>query len=673
MTGPRPGRSALDLRVDIDPRHANSPVMDRISGDFYTVFRQVWPNRPPFSWQIYRESWIVDAPAVAWSRCEVVITGRVRFYTGSHPATTVRVRIPWRAFATVGPAEVTFTESGGSTSSYSCPRRSDCFRSVTMEADVAQSVNVAPLLPSYDTHAHATRPPGLPQRTLTFEEAYDEAGICVNVAPTHTVIDDSDPAFTTWSDSELHDALETHFSFFGTTPTWHVWGAMVGTHDEATTAGIMFDYGTVYGGPGRLPERQGFAIFRGHPVFNNLPPAAPTTPAEAEALRYFLYVWVHEAGHAFNFLHSWDKGRPDALSWMNYPQYVTDYWSDFEFRFDDEELIHLRHGNRSEVIFGGDPWSTGGHLEVPVGAMAQMEGNAPLELLVRSKDYFEYLEPVAVELRLRNLSPDLPIGVDARLNPDYGRTTIYVRAPDGRIRQFTPIIQKEGTEKLLLLAPVGSDVSGADRYSESVMIAFDKFGFLFEEPGEYLIRAAYQPSADMQILSPMHRVRVGRPVSREEDRLAQDVFSHEVGMSLYLGGSQSPFLRKGMDQLEDLAQRYPASPVGARAAIVVANSIAKPFFRIDDPVTPVLTQVHEADPGRALAMTSPALEQFKETDDPALNLAYHQLVRSRVGYLLDQGQAKDAKRELTSLQGDLEKRGVNESVLNDIKADAAQL
>ena len=32
------------------------------------------------------------------------------------------------------------------------------------------------------------------------------------------------------------------------------------------------------------------------------------------------------------------------------------FWSHFEFRFDDEELVHLRHGNRSAVIMGGDPW-----------------------------------------------------------------------------------------------------------------------------------------------------------------------------------------------------------------------------------------------------------------------------------------------------------------------------
>jgi hypothetical protein len=673
MTAPRPGRSALDLRVDIDPRHANSPVMDRISGDFSTVYRQVWNNLPPFGWQVYRESWIVDNPAVQWSRCEVVITGSVRYYTGSHPATTVRVRIPWKSFTPAGPAEVTFTESGGSTFSYTCPRRSDCFRDVTLEADVAQSVNVAPLLPTYDTHAHPTRPAGLPRRALTFGEAYEEAGICVSVTPTHTVIDDSAPAFTAWSDAELHDALETHFSVYGPTPSWHVWGVMVGRHDDPDTAGIMFDYGTAYGGPGRLPERQGFAVFRGHPVFNGLPTGAPATDAEAEALRYFLYVWVHEAGHAFNFLHSWDKGRPDALSWMNYPQYVTDFWANFEFRFDDEELIHLRHGNRSEVIFGGDPWSTGGHLELPVGAMAHMEGNPPVELTVRSKDYFEYLEPVVVELRLRNQSPDLPIGADTRLAPEYGRTTLYVRAPDGRIRAFMPIIQKEGTEYIQILAPAGADVAGSDRYSENVMIAFDKHGFLFEEPGEYLIRASYQPSADMQVYSSLHRIRVGRPVSKEEDRLAQDVFRHEVGMSLYLGGSQSPFLRTGMDRLEDLAERYPDSPVGAKAALIVANSIAKPFFRIDDPTTPKLTQAHAPDPARALKLTAPALEQFRKSDDPAGNLAYHQLVRSRVGYLLDQGKAKDAKQEMTTLLSDLGKRGVNASVLNDIEADTAAL
>ena len=29
-------------------------------------------------------------------------------------------------------------------------------------------------------------------------------------------------------------------------------------------------------------------------------------------MRKYLYVWVHEAGHAWNLLHSWDKARPSV-------------------------------------------------------------------------------------------------------------------------------------------------------------------------------------------------------------------------------------------------------------------------------------------------------------------------------------------------------------------------
>jgi hypothetical protein len=120
----------------------------------------------------------------------------------------------------------------------------------------------------------------------------------------------------------------------------------------------MFD-AAAFGGAGKAPERQGFAVFRKHQWFTNLPAGAPSNQDEAEAARKFLYTWGHEAGHAFNFLHSWNKNRPDSLSWMNYDWRYDNrngddsYWSNFRFRFDDEELIHLRHGDRSSVIMGG--------------------------------------------------------------------------------------------------------------------------------------------------------------------------------------------------------------------------------------------------------------------------------------------------------------------------------
>jgi hypothetical protein len=177
----------------------------------------------------------------------------------------------------------------------------------------------------------------------------------------------------------------------------------------------------------------------------------------------------------------------------------------------------------------------------------------------------------------------------------------------------------------------------------------------------------------MLILSNIHQIRVGNPVSREEDRLAQDFFSQEVGMSLYLGGSQSPFLRKGMEHLEELAERYAESLVGAKAALVVASSVARPFFRIEDPNKPVLTRVHAPDPERALTLTQSALGVYKRIDSPAQNIAYHQLARSRAEFFTAQGQEQRARQELTALRNDLQPRGVNESVLNAIKAHAESL
>lgn len=65
------------------------------------------------------------------------------------------------------------------------------------------------------------------------------------------------------------------------------------------------------------PERQDFAVFRNHSWFSNLV-QNPSTQEEPQSMRHFLYTWIHEAGHAFNCLHSWDKSRPSSFSWMNY-------------------------------------------------------------------------------------------------------------------------------------------------------------------------------------------------------------------------------------------------------------------------------------------------------------------------------------------------------------------
>jgi hypothetical protein len=444
-----------------------------------------------------------------------------------------------------------------------------------------------------------------------------------------------------------------------------MWGLMAGLYDRPSVGGVMFDAAAQFGGAGKAPERQGFALFRNHSWFDKLNDGTPVE--QSWAMRHFLYTWVHEAGHAFNFLHSWDKGRPDSLSWMNYDWRYDQrngdatFWKRFGFRFDDEELIHIRHGARPSVIMGGDPWSSGSHLESPNLVGARVEGSPPLELLIRSKGFFELMEPVHIELRLRNLLGDLPITIDRRLAPEFGTVILHIQRPDDSIIAYDPIMCAVGDPELLVLGPADA-AGGSDRFSREIFLSFGGKGFYFDHPGEYRIRAIYQGLGDILITSEPHRLRIGTP-DAASDRFAQDFFADDVGLTLYLQGSRSPYLEKGAAVLEEAADRFSGSMFGAKIADTLAHGVARPFFRLDDAAGAKLVKVADADPRRALAMTAPALQLLQKSGAKVTNLAYGRLVRRRADYHQAAGEPGKAKKELHALRRDLAQRGAKPSVI----------
>jgi hypothetical protein len=679
MSLPQPGRFLLEMRVDVDEAVTNSPVMNRVSGDFYQAFQTTLPGQPPRIAKTYIESWIVDLPQVTWSSDHVDIEGSVRFWTGTHAATTVAIRLAWDNSLQTRTALVTLTESGGVQRSFTCRRSAECFRSLELEMAVCSSVNAEPKRPSYDTRWHDNRPANLPGRVLSIESAYLETGVEVSIDANVTVVEDSAPQFRAWTVAELHDAMEGHFSRVrGQWPNWALWGLMAGSYEDTAVGGIMFDAAAANGGSagsGTEPERRGFTVFRGHSWFNDLVAGPPQNQAQAAAARQFLYTWVHEAGHAFNFLHSWDKGRPDSLSWMNYDWRYDrrngddSFWKRFAFRFDDDELIHLRHGNRASVIMGGDPWSSGSHLEAPNLAMSQIEGEAPLEVLIRAEPYFEFMEPVLLEVRLRNLLPDAPVTIDKRLAPEYGGVIVYIQQPDGHIEKYDPVACAVGTPKSVTLAPSTPEQQGDDCFSRDIFITYGANGFHFDRPGEYRIRAVYQGHGDLLVPSNTLRIRIGAPLSHDANRIAQDYFSDQVGLSLYLQGSRSPFLTKGVDVLQDLVDRYKPSMLGAKIATALANGVSQPFFRITtkDGGSPKVVMAAQADPKEALKLTARPLELLRESNDKLRNLAYARVVRRRAEYFAAAGTPEKAKGELSELQRDLASRGANPPVIQGIR------
>jgi hypothetical protein len=663
----------LELRLDVDTRYtADSPVMNKVSGDHFTrVFR---PIPPGFGPEVYSHSWIVDSPVVTWARCSATVTGDVRFFSGSRPATTVQIVVNWRLGT---PTTATVTFSGGVTDAYvGMTFDSGSFRTLELEVDYCASANVAPLAPSYGTHQHNNHPADLSDRTLTIASVYREAGVDLTFSGGSSVVNDSAPGFATWNVAELHDAMETAFSLYTSTwPNWRLWGLQVGAFDSSTLGGIMFDAPAANQGAGERPDRQGFAVARNHSWFTDLV-ASPSTQAQYEALRKYLYVWVHEAGHAWNLLHSWNKGRPSALSWMNYDwKYdaingADTFWARFYMRFDDEELIHMRHGDRKTVIMGGDDWGTGGHLEAPPVAALEAGPGQLLELAVRCKPYVMLMEPVSVELRLRNTTA-VPIPVDARLDPRYGTTTIVVSRPDGTWIDYTSVMCMLGDAQTLTLAPAPVDGApqGPDRYSEQVPLTFGSSGFVFDLPGTYRIKAVYNDGG-LTAVSNVATLRVGTPMTREEDRLAADWFTNAVGLTVALGGSMSPHLDPGLDTLREAADQFANNDVGMSAAQVLAAGVGDDFYRRQGDE---VVRSHEADPDAALALTEAALQAHKAGGDKTTNLAYRTLVDQRAGLNVAAGRPSQARKELSSLATALSRRGANPNVVADVKAEAESL
>nr|BFE87905.1 hypothetical protein GCM10020093_105060 [Planobispora longispora] len=196
---------------------------------------------------------------------------------------------------------------------------------------------------------------------LTVVKSYAEAGIELQMSGISDIITDAPGTDLRWDDAELHNAMVQHFSGHANAPQWKVWMLVASAHTGGYR-GIMFDYNDA-------SQRQGAAVF-----YDAIKGDTP------QSQRAQLRTYVHEIGHAFNLLHSWQKnlavppqplgpnGGFADLSWMNYVQNYRPvsgaggeaaYWAAFPFQFTDSELVHLRHGNYRDVIMGANPFATG--------------------------------------------------------------------------------------------------------------------------------------------------------------------------------------------------------------------------------------------------------------------------------------------------------------------------
>lgn len=460
---------------------------------------------------------------------------------------------------------------------------STSFRNVEFEFDAVEGVTPVTKI---RTHDHPDRPGALPDEDLTIEKVYRRAGFDVRSSGGDSLVPLSLAGTDErWSNAEMHDAMQAHWSRFANKPQWSFWTFFAGLHEEgASLGGIMFDDI----GPN---ERQGTSIFL--KSFIAEAPSGDVAP-DAWVRRMAFWTTTHEMGHAFNLAHAWQKSLSDGshhpwmpvasgyklLTFMNYPYlYKTGINSDantiaffraFEFRFTDEELLFLRHAPERFVEMGNAAWfDNHGFSQADVSPAPHFRISVRVN---RDTAVFAFLEPVVVELKLTNLT-DQPCLVPDRVLRLSELMTVIVTRGNEPARRWQPYAHECWKTRSAVL-------DGGDSIYESLFLSAGHGGWLISEPGLYRVQVCLRINGEDVVSEPV-TLRVSPPRNYDEEHIAQDLFTDDVGRVLAFDGSQ--FLAPANNALGELVERFPETRAAIHARVALGLPRARPFKLYEPP------------------------------------------------------------------------------------------
>ena len=641
----------LELRIDVDgwwPTRLVSADWYQAAGNTVTYFGSFWAGN--LSMQATAAQIIIEAATT-------------RSYTNSN-FPRIRVTIDRTiSGANRNPAIVQFLSEDGSHTggaSFTCQFESSYFRTVEYERDIEEGITQ---FQSYDTNS-LTCPTGW-GRVLTEAQAFHEAGIQLMPAGSHNFISSAGSGSDTrWSDAELHAAMVNQFSLWRDEPQWKVWLFAAKLHERESSdnslLGIMFDR---EGG-----HRQGCATFH-----NSIMGGTDST-----ALRRQLHTYVHELGHCFNLVHSWEKdrinppslNRPDSLSWMNYPQHYTPasgsggeaaYWANFPFLFDWYELAHLRHSFRNSVIMGSSTFGTSAASEMDGLFGKIVEDNSGLRLDLESKKSFSLGEPVVVEVKLR--ATDLRGKmVHSSLHPNSTYVVIGIQKPSGEVKTYKPFMYhcEHG-------APTRLDGARPSIY-ESAYIGYGKDGFYFDQVGNYRICAIYSALDGSRVVSNVLTIRVRSPLSTADDEVADLYLGSDQGALFWLLGSDSPSLDTGNAALDLVLDKHKSHPLAVYAELVKGINTTRVFKTITEDRKYTVRKSRYAESHRCLSRVIEKSTRGTGVDNITLNMTMRRLARAQK----EAGDKKGAKTTMTRMVNVFRGKGLKPHVIRDIEIQAAE-
>jgi hypothetical protein len=551
----RRGDFEVELRVDVDgPRPMNC-----VSADYFQI---------QGGQTVYVGSMRVDAPVVVSSRSLLRISGVAR--ASWHPeAANVRVTIP-RSLPGAPPTTATLSHlaaNGQVQARWECTYESACFRQAILEETIQPGVQH---FASYDT---GSLPAGCSPRTLTHLSAFQDTGIEMVRTREPDVLKSADLATNvSWSDAELQAAMMQYFSAYADVPQWAIWMLHARLHDNDLGAARPKLYGLMFDRRGK--QRQGCAVF-----YQGM------AGTSSQHRRVQLFTCVHELGHGFNLAHSFQKSlavpplpsRPGSTTWMAYPYLFPGgeaaFWPKFPFRFDDGELVHLRHAFREEVIMGGDPFLADAAFAQDAMREAVQYEDPGLRLTLTVQSALPYGVPVTVDFELSGTTRE-GRRAPSCMGPRTGNLDLEIRGPDGTAIVFEPLLRHCVADDGIMLR------AGDPPVRDSAFIHYGRNGFAFDRPGRYEIRARCGASDGLFVLSNVVRIDVRPPVTRADHAVADLAFGDEQGALMSLVGSDASQLRRGSEALQMIVERYPNHPVASIPRLVHATNAAREYKAI---------------------------------------------------------------------------------------------
>jgi hypothetical protein len=565
-------------------------------------------------------------------------------------------------------ARLRLTRPGGQPRNSTLTYRSSHFRPLNLEFDWERGE--ATTL-SYDTGSHPNRPASLPIETLTLQQVFERAGFGVSTTAGGAVPRRGAGADNLWSDQEMHDAMQDYWSHFSPQAAWAIWVFFASLHEPLDgppedLGGIMFDtIGSI--------QRQGTAVFTDS--FISVPPPGDPNPTAA-VKRMLFWTTCHEMGHCFNLSHSWDKtaGRtwmplrdePEVRGFMNYPFVVRGgeraFFRTFKYRFSAQELQFMRHAPRRFVRPGDAAWFDHHAFEAADDAT---DPGLMLEVRVnREPAHFEFLEPILVELKLTNVSGD-PQVVDDRLLRHSGALTAIVKHDRRGAREVVPFAQHCWKPRRTVIEPGGAMYA-------PLLIATGQNGWDLSDPGNYTVQLALHHDG-LDLVSNALRLRVAPPRSYEEEAIAGDFFTDDVGRAISFTGSAA--LTGANDTLRETVERLPDRRVALHARLALGNVAARDYKRLqvggDRERLAITTEPAEEDGYRLI--DEALLERPQEAAESFGHLGYRGAVERYSDLLVRHDATDRASGALGTLRDTLAARSVGgRPVLPDALRDIEQ-